>query len=94
MKKLLVAMLFVPTFAMANDVYISQVGDSLDLDIVQDGTDNVIGTSGQNAVFGTTGNASANMTFSITQTGNQNTIAAQIYGSTYTGTWDPANTRS
>lgn len=87
MKRLLLALLFLPTFAMANDIYISQVGDSLDLDIVQDGTDNVIGTSAQNAVFGATGNSSANMTFSITQTGNQNTIAAQIYGSTYTGTW-------
>jgi hypothetical protein len=28
----------------ANDIYIDQVGDSLDLDIVQDGQNNKIGT--------------------------------------------------
>ena len=30
-------------FASANDIYIEQVGDTLDLDIVQDGTGNKIG---------------------------------------------------
>jgi len=74
-----------PSFS--NDIYISQVGDTLDLDIVQDGQNNVIGTSGQAVVLGKTSNASDNMTFSITQTGNTNTIAAQILGATYTGTW-------
>ena len=29
--------------ASANDIYITQVGDTLDLDIVQDGTGNTIG---------------------------------------------------
>jgi len=74
-----------PSFS--NDIYISQVGYTLYLDIVQDGQNNVIGTSGQAVVLGKTSNASDNMTFSITQTGNTNTIAAQILGATYTGTW-------
>ena len=74
-----------PSFS--NDIYISQVGDTLDLDIVQDGQNNVIGTSGQAVVLGATSNVADNMTFSITQTGNTNTIAAQILGATYTGTW-------
>ena len=66
----------------ANDIYIDQVGDSLDLDIVQDGTNNVIGTSTTDVTL-----EGANMTFSITQTGNSNSIAAIIKGTTYTGTW-------
>lgn len=66
----------------ANEIYIQQVGDTLDLDVVQDGTDNVIGTSSQDVVL--TGDT---MTFNVTQTGNTNTIAAIIKGTTYTGTW-------
>ena len=84
-KRLLAIVLF--SFAVspvvANDIYIEQVGDSLDLDIVQDGQDNVIGTSTQAAILSGSG-----MTFSITQTGNFNTIAAQIKGVNYEGTWD------
>ena len=70
------------SFCLANDIYIQQVGDTLDLDVVQDGANNVIGTSSQDVVLN-----GATMTFNITQTGNTNTIAAQILGSTYTGTW-------
>lgn len=70
------------TSAWANDIYIDQVGDSLDLDIVQNGQNNVIGTSSTDVSL--TGD---DMTFSITQTGNNNTIAALINGNTYTGTW-------
>ena len=73
--------------AQANDIYVSQVGDTLDLDIVQDGQNNVIGTSVQAVILGATGTASDTMTFSITQTGNTNSIAAQIQGNNYTGTW-------
>jgi hypothetical protein len=79
---LLIAMLSFLSPATANDIYIQQSGDGLDLDIVQDGQDNVIGTSGTNV--GLTGD---DMTFSITQTGSYNTIAAVIKGDTYTGTW-------
>ena len=71
----------------ANDIYIAQVGDDLDLDIVQDGQNNEIGTSLQDVVLGSAGNASDDMTFSITQTGNLNKITAKILGNDYTGTW-------
>jgi len=77
----------VTSMALGNDIYIVQVGDTMDLDIVQDGQDNVIGTSMQSVILGSVGNASDTMTFDITQTGNSNSIAAQILGSTYTGTW-------
>jgi hypothetical protein len=85
MKKLLyiIPFLLTSTVALANDIYITQVGDNLDLDIVQDGTDNEIGNSTTD--FTINGD---DMTFSITQTGNTNTIAATINGADYTGTWD------
>ena len=68
----------------ANEIYISQIGDTLDLDIVQSGDNNRIG----DATLGDVVIQGANMTFSITQTGNSNTIDATIKGATYTGTWD------
>jgi len=68
---------------LANDIYITQVGDTLDLDIIQDGQDNQIGDS----TTGVTLDGDT-MTFSITQTGNFNDIAAVIKGNTYTGLWD------
>jgi len=68
--------------AAANEIYINQVGDSLDLDIVQDGQDNQFGDSTTDASL--IGN---DMTFSITQTGSYNDIAAVINGNSYTGTW-------
>jgi len=79
---LFISMLFFGSPAISNDIYIQQSGDGLDLDITQDGQDNVIGTSGTNV--GLTGD---DMTFSITQTGSYNTIAATIKGDTYVGTW-------
>ena len=68
--------------ALANDIYITQVGDTLDLDIVQDGQDNQIGDSTTGVTL--TGD---NMIFDITQTGSYNDIAAIINGTNYTGTW-------
>ena len=79
--------LLIPTASWSNDIYIAQVGDTLDLDIVQDGQDNKIGTGTQDVVLGSAGNDADSMTFNITQTGNLNTITAQILGATYTGTW-------
>ena len=79
---IVLASLFTVNTALANDIYVEQVGDTLDLDITQDGQDNVIGTSTTDVnLDGDT------MTFAITQTGSLNTIAADIQGSTYTGTW-------
>jgi hypothetical protein len=68
--------------ALANDIYITQVGDALDLDIVQDGAGNEFGDS--TTVVTLNGDQ---MTFSITQTGDSNDIAAVINGDSYTGTW-------
>jgi hypothetical protein len=79
---LIMSMLLFLTPTYANDIYIQQSGDGLDLDITQDGQDNVIGTSGTNMVI-----QGDDMTFSITQTGSNNTIAATIKGANYTGTW-------
>ena len=70
------------TASFANDIYITQSGDNLDLDITQDGQDNEFGDSSADAQL--TGDS---MTFSITQTGSFNTIDATIEGSNYTGTW-------
>lgn len=67
----------------ANDIYITQVGDNLDLDIAQDGTDNEVGNSTTATVIN-----GDNMAFDITQQGNYNTITATIKGADYTGTWE------
>ena len=83
LKRALLTLFLFASPALANDIYIQQIGDSLDLDIVQDGQDNNIGNATTAAILdGDT------MTFSITQTGNFNSIAATIKGNTYTGTWD------
>ena len=79
---MILAVLAVSSTAFANDIYIEQVGDTLDLDIVQDGTDNEFGDSTTDATL--TGD---DMTFSITQTGDSNKIDAIIKGNDYTGTW-------
>lgn len=71
------------TSAFANEIYIEQVGDGLDLSVTQDGQNNELGDSTTGAIL-----EGDDMTFSITQTGNTNTIDVTIKGSTYTGTWD------
>lgn len=67
---------------LANEIYIDQIGDNLDLDITQDGQDNQFGDSTTDVTL-----AGADMTFAITQTGSNNDIAAVIKGATYTGSW-------
>ena len=74
--------IFTVTPTLANDIYIEQVGDTLDLDITQDGANNVIGTSSTDVNLD-----GDDMTFAITQTGATNTIVADIQGNSYTGTW-------
>jgi hypothetical protein len=74
---------FIPiSAAFANEIYISQIGDSLDLDITQDGQNNQFGDSTTDITLN-----GDDMTFAITQTGDSNDIAAVIKGNTYTGTW-------
>ena len=82
MKKILTA-IFVTALAFsayANDIYVTQSGDSLDLDITQDGSNNTVGNS-------TTASASAGATtiLNIDQVGSSNVITYQIAGATYTG---------
>lgn len=85
MKKIIAGALFalLSSAAWANEIYINQIGDTLDLDIVQSGDNNSIGNSTTSVSL-----EGSDMTFSITQTGNSNTIAATIKGATYTGTWN------
>ena len=79
---LVLTSIFTVTPALANDIYIDQVGDTLDLDITQDGQNNVIGTSTTDVNLD-----GDSMTFAITQTGSTNSIIADIQGNTYTGAW-------
>ena len=69
---------FVPLYA--NDIYVTQSGASLDLDITQDGSNNTVGNS-------TTASTSTGATtvLDIDQVGNSNVITYQINGATYTG---------
>ena len=85
MKKIIASILLsvFASVSFANEIYISQIGDSLDLDITQTGDNNMIGTSTTDMVI-----EGDSMTFAITQVGNTNTIVATIKGDTYTGTWD------
>ena len=80
---LFVAMLFFLSPVQANDIYIQQSGNNLDLDITQDGQNNVAGTSSAGIVL--QGNT---MTFNIDQVGNSNVVSATIKGVTYTGNID------
>jgi|TARA_R110002074_G_scaffold114847_2_gene245516 hypothetical protein len=83
-KKIIFAafMISIATLAYANEIYIEQVGDRLDLDITQDGQNNEFGDSVADAVL--TGD---DMAFNVTQTGDTNKIDATIKGNNYTGTW-------
>ena len=74
--------IFWATLSTANEIYIDQVGDSLDLTLSQTGSGNEIGDTTTDLTL-----AGDNMTFSITQTGDNNKIDAIIKGATYTGTW-------
>lgn len=73
-------MLMMTSPILANDIYVTQSGASLTLDILQDGENNTIGNS-------TTSSASTGATTSlnIDQVGDSNVITYQINGATYTG---------
>jgi hypothetical protein len=72
--------MMIASSVMANDIYIQQSGDNLDLDITQDGQNNQAGNS--TTAMSLTGDT---MTFSISQVGDSNVIEALINGTTYTG---------
>jgi len=83
MKKILttIAASLMAMSAYANDIYVTQSGDSLDLDITQDGQNNTVGNS-------TTASASTGATtiLDIDQVGSSNVLKYQINGATFTGT--------
>ena len=85
MKKIIILISFMlfsfQTFA--NDIYITQSGNNLNLDILQDGQNNVAGTSG--TAIQLTGNS---MTFNIDQLGNSNVVSTVINGNSYSGNID------
>ena len=72
--------LMMTTLSYSNDIYVTQSGNALDLDITQDGENNTVGNS-------TTASASAGVTtiLNIDQIGDSNVITYQINGATYTG---------
>ena len=72
--------LMMTALSYANDIYVTQSGASLDLDITQDGENNTVGNS-------TTASASTGATtiLNIDQIGDSNVITYQINGATYTG---------
>ena len=83
MKKIINYIMFVmlmtiPVFA--NDIYVTQSGASLTLDVLQDGQNNTIGNS---TTASTSTGASTNL--NIDQVGNSNVITYQINGASYTG---------
>ena len=76
----IVMLMLMTSLSYANDIYVTQSGATLDLDITQDGSDNTVGNS-------TTASTStgATTTLDIDQIGSSNVITYQINGATYTG---------
>ena len=75
-----IMLMMMTTWSYANDIYVTQSGASLDLDITQDGSNNTVGNS-------TTASTSTGATtiLNIDQIGDSNVITYQINGATYTG---------
>ena len=74
-------MMFI-TPVVANDIYVTQSGATLSLDVLQDGQNNTIGNSTTaSTVTGATSN------FNIDQIGNSNVLTFDINGANYTGTF-------
>ena len=67
---------------MANDIYVTQSGATLDLDITQDGQNNTVGnsTTSSSVICATT-------TIDIDQVGNSNVLKFDVNGATFTGTF-------
>ena len=73
-------MMFSPV--LANDIYVTQSGNTLTFDVLQDGQNNTIGNSTTaSTVTGATSN------FNIDQIGNSNVLTFDINGASYTGTF-------
>ena len=84
MKKITSYIMFVMFIVMspsfANDIYVTQSGANLTLDVLQDGQNNTIGSSGTAST--STGDTT---NLNIDQVGGSNVITYQINGASYTG---------
>ena len=83
MKKILSLVMFIFIIASpssGNDIYVTQSGASLTLDVLQDGQNNTIGNS--STASASTG---ASTSLNIDQVGDSNVIKYQINGANYTG---------
>ena len=69
--------------AYANDIYVTQSGASLDLDITQDGQNNQVGNSTTASTV-----TGASTTIDIDQVGNSNVLKFDVNGASYTGTFN------
>ena len=79
----IIILLLIALPVYANDIYVTQSGASLDLDITQDGQNNVVGTSQTVATV-----SGADSTIDIDQVGNSNVLSFDVNGDTFTGTFD------
>jgi len=67
---------------MANDIYVTQSGATLTLDVLQDGQNNTIGNSTTASTV-----TGATSSFNIDQIGDSNVLTFDINGASYTGTF-------
>ena len=77
---LVIALYFGAQACYANEIYIEQVGDNLDLDIVQEGSDNQVMPIGITSKLN-----GDDLTLSITQKGDTNLIEGNVNGNFNTG---------
>ena len=84
MKKIIafIMLMFISLSVYANDIYITQSGNALDLDVTQDGQNNTVGNSTTSSSV-----AGATTNLAITQVGNSNVLTFDVNGATYTGTF-------
>ena len=75
-------LIFISLSVYANDIYITQSGSNLDLDVTQDGQNNTVGNSTTSSSV-----AGATTNLAITQVGNSNVLTFDVNGATYTGTF-------
>ena len=75
-------LMFISLSVYANDIYITQSGSNLDLDVTQDGQNNTVGNSTTSSSV-----AGATTNLAITQVGNSNVMTFDVNGATYTGTF-------
>jgi hypothetical protein len=79
-KALTIALILFSQTSWANEIYLSQVGDRLDLDIVQEGQNNQVKPIGLNSTLN-----GDDLTLSITQKGDTNLIEGNVNGNNNTG---------